>query len=489
MKQTTLFSFILGATVLLLVKCTNSNSTQAPGAAGGGGLGTTRGGVITPVDFPKLDIQGFAFPQDSNVINGWIHSDDTVSQYKHGWGIWVGLNQLTDQKGAFDDSLRVFETWRSPSEIIDIMQKGPLAANNPGIRSNRANLSIPNQFKHGRLSSNITIQKVSTARAYSPAAEAYVLNNKIFSGIQLYDYAQKGSSIPSFPNNAIILKPTYVVLHVSEGATFSLSVWPPVDTTGYPNKIKGYKMTEWGNSVQIDTKRTVSDPANKIFALNDFIYYKMNKEDADAYNAAHPSAITKSAEGDFAVLVAMHVMTREIANWTWETFWWVPDADNPASPSSKAIADVRPTQLKGAARHYAMSVSNYMVNPNEPIATSDKVIGKLNLGFNPYLEASFSGLDPANSKIYTKNGTIIPTSIGIRSNCMSCHRLAAVNLTALVDDNKAVRDAATPDYVGDSYISRTNPVFKDKLLVGFAWSIIDNLDTTGLKAYIKSYKK
>ena len=491
MKQTTLFSFILGATVLLLVKCTNSNSTQAPGAAGGGGLGTTRGGVITPVDFPKLDIQGFAFPQDSNVINGWIHSDDLASQYKHGWGIWAGLNQLTDQKGAFDDSLRVFETWRSPSEIIHIMQKGPLLANDPGIRSNRANLSRPNQFDNeGASPDSIKDENLNEARAYSPAAEAYALKNKIFSGIQLYDYAQKGNSIPSFPNNAISIKPTYVVLNLSKGATtFLLSVWPPAAKTGYPNDVThGYKMIEWGNSVQIDTKRTVSDPANKVFALSDFIYYKMNKEDADAYNKANDGE-TEVVAGDIAVLVAMHVTTREIANWTWQTFWWMPDADNPASPSSKAIADARPTQLKGAARHYAMSVSNYMVNPNEPMATSGKVIGKPNYGFNPYLEAGFRPgiFDSLNSKIYTKDRGVIPTGIGIRTNCMSCHRVASVNLAELADDNPSVRPS--PRFVGDSYISPTNPVLKDKLLLDFAWSVRYNIDTTGLKAYIKNYKK
>ena len=62
----------------------------------------------------------------------------------------------------------------------------------------------------------------------------------------------------------------------------------------------------------------------------------------------------------------MHVGTREITNWTWQTFWWDSNPNNPPSPSSKIIADIRPKELKGAARNYAMSLAYFMVNPNEP---------------------------------------------------------------------------------------------------------------------------
>ena len=61
----------------------------------------------------------------------------------------------------------------------------------------------------------------------------------------------------------------------------------------------------------------------------------------------------------------MHVGTREITNWIWQTFWWDKNPNNPPAPSSKAIADSRPKELKGAARNYAMAAAYYMVNNNE----------------------------------------------------------------------------------------------------------------------------
>ena len=33
--------------------------------------------------------------------------------------------------------------------------------------------------------------------------------------------------------------------------------------------------------------------------------------------------------GDLALLVAMHVTTKELPNWTWQTFWWEPFPTRP----------------------------------------------------------------------------------------------------------------------------------------------------------------
>ena len=47
---------------------------------------------------------------------------------------------------------------------------------------------------------------------------------------------------------------------------------------------------------------------------------------------------TNAVAGDVAILVAMHVSTRETARWTWQTFWWTPTPENPHAPSSPNIA-------------------------------------------------------------------------------------------------------------------------------------------------------
>lgn len=445
----------------------------------------TRGGDIVPVDFPKLDIPGFEFPRDSNTINGWIHRNDSLSQYKHAWGLWTGTTKLTDQKGSFGDALRVFETWLTPEEIVDAMKKNnqDLVAKGSDIRSNRANLQTPRQFGHEGLGgSPIAVDDVFEAHSYSPGAADYALKNKVFSAVQRAKYAAAGNNIPPFPDDAITTKPTYKILRVSSGdSIFSIPVWPPDPSSGYP-KPQGYPESKWNNSIQINVNAKQSDPSKRLYALSDFIYYKMNEEDAKAFNDKVEATDAKA--GDIAILVGMHITSREITNWTWQTFWWVPDADNPAFPSSKTIADARPAQLTGAARHYAMSITYYMVNPNEPAATLEKVIGKPNYGFNPYMEAKFDNkFNPELSKVYTDDKTFVSTNTGIQSNCMSCHRAAGVSKTSLTYTPPLI-------FAGDAYVSEKDPIFKDYLFTDFAWSVaLTPMDTTGLASYLAQNSK
>jgi hypothetical protein len=100
----------------------------------------------------------------------------------------------------------------------------------------------------------------------------------------------------------------------------------------------------------------------------------------------------------------MHMTTREITRWTWQTFWWTPDASSPPEPSSKSIANARPKELlaMGAPAHYAVALAYSMRT-----SKGDNVFC-----YNPYLEASFGGL----------SGQF---KFGIQSNCMSCHANAA----------------------------------------------------------------
>ena len=92
----------------------------------------------------------------------------------------------------------------------------------------------------------------------------------------------------------------------------------------------------------------------------------------------------------------MHVAGREIARWTWQTFWWTPTPDDPQAPSSQAIAGLRPAQLAGAARNYAMSVAYDMTIPGQPNVGGQNV-GSAIYAYNPYLEARFGPANLPNS--------------------------------------------------------------------------------------------
>jgi hypothetical protein len=458
---------------------------------------------ITPVDFPNLNINGFSFPQDSNVMNGWIrnYDKDKNNLYLHAWGIWTGITSPTTQQIG-GDTLKVFETWLTPGEIVTAMNTSDANALTRGskLRSNRANLRVPRQLDHPGIGilANVSDKEIVTdfeSVAYSPAAAQFAYDNKVFSAVQLAQYQDKMREIPFFPNTAITIKPLYKILNAASGKTrFYIPVWPPSPASGYPDKLKGYGEETWKDSVEIDITNQARDPQKGIFGLNDFIAYKLNQEDIDYFvkqgseGVQIDSSLLKNTKpGDIAILVAMHVTSREINNWTWQTFWWASDPDNPPSPSSKEIADARPAQLTGAARHYAMAIAYYMVNPNEPYAGDVDMIGQPNYAFNPYLEATFSSLGPGishvNTAVNAKSAQIAvtPTYVGIRSNCMSCHRMAAVNLNN--------PNLPTPGYVGNTYISQSNPLLNNMLLLDFAWSIQGNIDTTGFSDYLRQKVK
>lgn len=435
---------------------------------------------VVPAEFPDLDIPGFDFPEDSSTLNGWIHEWVADSIYLHGWGIWTGLTSFTDQRIPGDSGfLRVYETWLTPEEMIDSINGEPVR------RSNRANLNMPNQFTHfngtndlkGTQSVNVSVQE---SVSYSPAAANFAIENKIFLATTLYNYGvvEKRKEIPFFPTDAITIKPVFKLLDTSTGETlFDIASWP-----GPTDELKGFPESAWKSYVTVDVTNQ-SQPDGKVFNLNDFIHFKLNDEDAYYFNkefSENKDNKFNAKPGDIAILVAMHVTSREITNWTWQTFWWAPDADNPPAPSSGEIAAMRPAHLLGAARHYAMSVAYYMVNPDEPYNGTD-VRGNINYAFNPYLEAGFtpSVFDDSISFVVTESGEKIKTFVGVRTNCMSCHRMATVN--------PATQKSVTP-YVGNAFISASDPLFKDQLLLDFAWSIQGNIDTTGWHNYMKNLK-
>ncbi|MFL6248863.1 MAG: hypothetical protein ACJ74H_22765, partial [Thermoanaerobaculia bacterium] len=149
--------------------------------------------------------------------------------------------------------------------------------------------------------------------------------------------------------------------------------------------------------------------------------------------------------GDYAILVAMHVSSREIDNWTWQTFWYTPA---PASmPSQPPAAQAAPSSIQAPWNHYASCTAYYMVTPpNDPK-------GQQSLCYNPYLETGLTGLDNADQTV--TNG------VGIQTNCMTCHRAAVWN---------PANDA--PPYAIDFYLDPSNPIwFKGVTKTEFSWAM------------------
>lgn len=470
--------------IAVIVEC-NQKKTGSVSTAG-----NTKDSIITPVDL-KVVVPGFNFPEDSTKILGWLNQKPVPAVnevYKHAWGIWAGL---TAQSGETyqGDSLLVYQTWTGINELVNLTQQqnGFKLLRDNKAKSHRTLLSIPEQFKRARLE-NVNKKKLMNSAlngtindsavffvgvSYSPASAAHTLKYSLLKESVQNSYKKAGqvAAIPPFPNNGVNIKPVYYIGKKTD-SLIRIPAWP-----GEPSTPKAFAPTDWNNYVYADVRNqqpknkklvpaTGSNPTQAQIAaatcnVSDFIYYKIDSLTA-AYLNQQQGANSFSA-GDLAILVAMHVTTKEISNWTWQTFFWSPNANLPQLPSNAAAAALRPAQLSAAAAHYALSTAYAMVYPNQPVTGGQP--GKVAvIGYNPYLEAGF---DPSTFSDYPN--TWKPNfRYGIQTNCMSCHALASQQNVTGKGEN------ALDIYCTDQYIDMGGSKWVNKVQLDFAWSLRDN---------------
>ncbi|MGR9073683.1 MAG: hypothetical protein ACU833_11520 [Gammaproteobacteria bacterium] len=452
-----------------------------------GDIGNIDGNLICLPDLPKV-APGFKFPQSETEINEWIYGNDLSSVYDHAWGVWAGLTSHVGNVNGMP--VRAFETWNTVSNMlyqIESMPADKLLQLPAASRKLRLDLMLPNQFKNkqgikGKLSKAVSPAtpedgdtNIFVSVAYNPPAARHAISNKLFLQSTLNSYLKAGyTEIPNFPANSITVKPVYKVIPQNvSGGVYKFPGWP-----GTPSPAKTFPEKDWDSCVYLDIKGA-GESGNSIdrgckgqskdstFYLSDFIHQKISKQDA---NFLSTQLNIEVAEGDYAILVGMHVTTREIRRWTWQTYWWSADPAGPYLPSSKEIAGSRPLQsLDKAAQHYAMSVAYQMVSPAQPIM-GGKNMGESVIGYNPHLEAGF---DPSVFQIVRKINGTTENRYGVETNCMTCHNLALYNpATDYKVDNGANREKP---YAADFYMGIADEVFDGTLKLDFAWSIIGNL--------------
>jgi hypothetical protein len=433
--------------------------------------------TITPVQFPKdLSINGFNFPEDSTTIYKWLDNQDTTKIVSHAWGIWAGLTEPTNQNYN-GQNLLVFETWMGVQELAAMSAQG-IVAKDGETRNQRTSLSVPKQFLHGHLLTNgtkpidtnfVVLETVS----YDPSAANFVTSNQLFNKSKLMSYSVKDGigKVPEFPNTAITTKPTYYTGVPSKDGLIRVPVWES------PNPAKAYRYTQWQKWVYADVNNkqkpnkvlvpvTSSNPSqseieNATCNVSDFINYKIDRVGADYLNSHQDVGTTPSrqfVEGDYVLLVAMHVTTKEFKNWTWQTYFWSPDPSNPPSPSSKFEAGLRPKELKGAASHYAVSAAYAMVWPNQPITGGSDKNTRPIISFNPYLEGGFG------PQVFSLPNKFNPNFVyGMQTNCMSCHALSTVS--------------GKNGYTTNQYIDMEDTsLFKNDVKLDFTWSVQGNIN-------------
>jgi hypothetical protein len=160
--------------------------------------------------------------------------------------------------------------------------------------------------------------------------------------------------------------------------------------------------------------------------------------------------------GDVYILLGLHVMTKEIPDWVWSTFWWSPQ------PAASQFADDRPREgplhgyaIRGPWRNYLMDTTLSMETPREPdppaLATPPpgdncgdaSTRTRAKICYNPYIET------PAMPN-YS------------HSNCMNCHAHATIpGMNRQGFDGFAVR----------GFISPNAPCFAGRARTDYNWAL------------------
>lgn len=421
-------------------------------AWGCGSKPETQGASTPPAEVMLADVDNGAhlyvapkrvrtYPSTRQRVQAWIDAGDTKAIRAHAWDIWQSITAATGDSGP------TWQTWYSGQEVF---ADGPPPAS-ARVRNVTLPLERPRQAGHGarfaRLASNTRIPVDSFERVFAfnrftlPTAQ-YIWNHRLNDSRMLGDTLVKMmaaklplaslqvlTSADSVDVGSFVIK--CVFQFISKDSVTAIPYWAgngsrfSTDSLHPPPRM-------WRQAVAVDPsgRRKAGDSVFKAFngqpaqwlrvvplsafyhrvvtALDSANLTQFGSENGDdlGFNSDTSLAAVQAAArpGNYALMMAMHVTGKEIANWTWQTFWW---GQNPADPLTGAD---RPASIPAPWNHYNMTVAYSMLTKS----------GQPLVAFNPYLETSLAGYVAVKSF----RDSVFWT--GVSSNCMSCHRRAAV---------------------------------------------------------------
>lgn len=249
--------------------------------------------------------------------------------------------------------------------------------------------------------------------------------------------------VESFPSDAVTVKAVWKI--VPAGADNGQAWVLPVFDSGVPrDPERAYPPATWGRHVVIDLSGGRGDGGSvgggdrergsvrvllagreqvlDVVPVSRFVRIPVTETTAESLNAD---------PGDIALLVGLHVATKETPGWVWATYWWHDraarspfGADPPASLAGTALASYCADVEVGGP-----TPSTGPTAPRRPV-------------FNPWLEA--------------------PMRRGVASNCFACHQQAAVSRELHTAPFGRIRPEPLPD---------TDPFFDARIRTDFVWSL------------------
>ncbi|HEV8446435.1 MAG TPA: hypothetical protein VGQ44_06435 [Gemmatimonadaceae bacterium] len=384
------------------------------------------------------------YPSPNATIQSWIAANNDVAIRAHGWDIWQSITTAT----RFNQ-MPVWQTWFSGYEIFEETTQTTLFARSKrGVVQFGARRDVPRlaPVPRGRMDNlpYVHAERVFAFNRFTLSTASFIYENKLNKAQTLSDTnvafekrrtPTASRAILTSPDStdrmSFVLKPVYQFISGTE--VTAVPYWfgdSSRATTDSANPIA----STWRQAVAVDPTGKLQPgdsvwlPVNNegykkclVVPLSAFYWIRITKEDSIAFtqfgaangdfigvanDTSFQAVIQAVRPGNIGLLMAMHVTGKEIPNWTWQSYWW---SINPQDPH---FGRDRPSTIPAPWNHYNMTVAYYMMRNN----------GAQNIAYNPYLESSLSGYlpkpggKPTDSVFWT----------GVTTNCMSCHRRASV---------------------------------------------------------------
>lgn len=377
-----------------------------------------------------------SYPAPAAEVQRWINRGDTARIRTHAWDVWASINRPVKAQGGEP----VWQTWYSGHELFEVGAGARQARRTALPFETARQVHHPHQPNIPRTAA----EQPTAFNRFSPSVAAYIwdkgLNDSAVLNRINAEFDRRGTpvrqrevqtSARATDARAIVTKAVFQFIDGQQPT--AVPVWTGISPPATVN-LDNPSADTWRRCVVVDpTGRlkpgsTLSLPCNAepaqpwpVVGLKDFYAIRLTAAQAAAFSsfaeasgddigaknktdAAGLQAMVKA--GNVALLMAMHVTTKEIANWTWQTFWWG------ANPQDPLYGADRPRRIGAPWSHYNMTTAYFMTLP-----ASDPA-GEPWIAFNPYLETNLTGTVPG------PGGTPIAWT-GVHSNCMSCHRMAA----------------------------------------------------------------
>jgi hypothetical protein len=432
----------LAGLVVLLAAC--QRAAEAPPAANG----TAHGSASRYVGAQPVG----TYPATPATIRGWIESGDTRAIRAHGWDIWAAITATAH------DSTPVWQTWYSGHELFeDTMGVGGATR----AHAHLLPIEHPRQFAHATLLGTghgrggiprDLAERVFAFNRFTEGTARYIAANGLNLRARLADTLVKMElagrplaqrevlvSQDSVDAASFVIKPVF--LFIAKDSVSAIPYWDGYDRQHTSGDTLHPPPRFWRQAVAVDPTGRLRAGDSVFMAFNQepkrwlrvvplgaFYHRVVSQAEADSLTTfgsengddlgfasdTSDAAVRAAAQpGNVALLMAMHVTGKEIVNWTWQSFWWSPLTNDP-----RYGAD-RPASIPAPWNNYLMTVAYAMQQPD----------GSPLVAFNPYLETSLFGPGPGANEPNMAPWT------GVGTNCMSCHRRAAVAYRTLPPHN------------------------------------------------------